>query len=57
MKITGMIIYDCQTLLARYEEQLEPENNSLEIYDTASEEFISFPKHFETLQKRLAETA
>lgn len=57
MKITGMLVYDVQTLLARYEERLEPESNSPEIYDTVSGEFVSFPKHLETLQKRLPETA
>jgi hypothetical protein len=57
MKITGMLVYDAQTLLARYEERVEPENNTLEIYDIVSGEFASFPKHFETLQKRLPKAA
>ncbi len=56
MKITGMLVYDVQSLLARYEERLEPESYVTEIYDTVSKEFVSFPKHLETLQKRLPET-
>lgn len=57
MKITGMLVYDVQTLLARYEERLEAEDNTPEIYDVVSGEFVSFPKHFETLQRRLSEKA
>ncbi len=57
MKITGMLVYDVQTLLASYKERLKPESNMLEIYDTVSKEFVSFPKHLETLQKQMPETA
>jgi hypothetical protein len=57
MKITGMLVYDVQILLAKYEERLDTENNSLEIYDTISTEFVSFPTHFENLQKRLPKAA
>jgi hypothetical protein len=57
MKITGMLVYDVQTLLAKYEERLEPKSETPELYDTVSKEFVSFPAHFETLQKRLPETA
>ncbi len=57
MKITGMLVYDVQILLAKYEERLNTENDSLEIYDTISLEFVSFPAHFETLKKRLPKSA
>lgn len=57
MKITGMLVYDVPILLARYEARFEPKSNKPEIYDTLSGEFAGFPKHFETLRKRLPETA
>jgi hypothetical protein len=57
MKITGMLVYDVQTLLAKYEDRLEPKGETPELYDTVSKGFVSFPAHFKTLQKRLPETA
>lgn len=56
MKIVGMLVYDVQILLAEYEERFNAQSNSLEIYDTISAEFVGFPRHFETLQKRLPES-
>jgi hypothetical protein len=53
MRIVGMLVFDVQILLAKYAERLKPESNELEIYDTVSAEFVNFPAHFETLQKRL----
>ena len=55
MNLTGMLVYDTQILLANYEERQEPESNRPELYDSVSGRFISFPAHFETLQKRLPE--
>lgn len=57
MNIVGMLVYDVQILRARFEERLNTEDNSLEIYDTVSAEFVNFPAHFETLGKRLPERA
>lgn len=57
MKIVGMLVFDVQILLAKYEERLNTENNSVEIYDTVSAEFVNFPEHFETLRKRLPKRA
>lgn len=54
MKITGMLVYDVQKLIAKYEKRFNEESNSFEIYDTVSAEFISFPNHFEIIHKKLA---
>lgn len=55
MGITGMLIYDVQLLLARYEKRTIPENGVIGLYDTVSDEFVNFPRHFLTLQERLRE--
>lgn len=53
MNITGMLVYNVQILLARYEERLKAESNAPDIYDSVSAQFVSFPGHFETLQNRI----
>ncbi len=53
MKITGMLVYDVQNLIAKYEERFNKESNSSELYDTVSAEFIKFPNHFEIIHKKL----
>lgn len=53
IKITGMLVYDVQNLIAKYEERFNAESNSFELYDTISAEFIKFPNHFEVIHKKL----
>lgn len=53
MGITGMLVYDVQILLAKYEEHRISANSKSDLYDIISNEFVSFPKHFATIQERI----
>ena len=53
LHITGMLVFDGQILLARYEERLDPELNENCVYDVVSEEYVSIPAHLGTLLNRL----
>lgn len=55
MKIDGMLVYDMQILLAKYEEQLDVKNSEQALYDLLSNRFVEFPSHLEDLQLRLPE--
>ena len=57
LKITGMLVYDVQILLARYEERFDSELNEAELFDVVSGEFIRFPAHLDALNRRLQESA
>ena len=52
-KITGMLVYDGQILLARYEEQVDSEAGENWLYDTTSKQFVTFPEHIDKLRKRV----
>ena len=54
-KVTGMLVYDGQTLLARYEERFYSEANENWLYDTISKQFVTFPTHFSVLRGLLPE--
>jgi len=45
MKITGMMVYDLQQLLARYEERVDPQNQWKALFDLVSNKFVNFPQH------------
>jgi hypothetical protein len=53
--ITGMLVFDGQVLLARYEERTDPEFGEDSLYDTVSGGFVRFPLHLNTLESRLSE--
>lgn len=53
--ITGMLVFDGDTLLARYEERLDPEFAEERLYDAVSDTFVRFPYHLSTLASRLPE--
>ncbi len=53
MGITGMLVYNVQLLLAKYEKRTMPESDVIGLFDTVSNEFVSFPKHFLALQEHL----
>lgn len=53
MGITGMLVYDVQLLLAKYEERILSETGQKGLFDVISNESISFPKHFVMLQEYL----
>ncbi len=53
MGITGMLVYDAQVLLARYEERLDSESGEMGMFDTVSDQFVRFPIHFDALHSRL----
>ena len=53
MSIAGMLVYDVQTLLARYE--LRVENGLDELFDLVSNRIVRFPDHVESLVKDLPE--
>src|SRR5215475_335497 len=54
-KVTGMLVYDLQILLARYEERFYSEADEDWLYDTVSEQFVTFPAHISKLRERLPE--
>jgi len=54
-EVAGMLVYDGQSLLARYEQRHHNEPGENSLYDTVSNEFVEFPKHLDTLRRRLPE--
>jgi|SRR5262245_16468248 len=55
LKVSGMLVYDGQTLLARYEERFYSEANENWLYDTISKQFVTFPTHTSILRGLLPE--
>ena len=54
MNIRGMLVYDMQHLLARYEERLDLKGSGCEeMFDSVSGEFVTLPRHFNNLDDRL----
>lgn len=54
LNIKGMLVYDVQHLLARYEERLDFKGSGgEEMFDSVSGEFVSLPRHFKNLDDRL----
>ena len=51
MGIVGMLVYDLQTLLARYEARVE--NGFDELFDLVSNRVVLFPAHLESLVRYL----
>jgi len=57
MGIAGMLVYDVQILLARYEERLDSELNEARMFDVVSGKIVRFPAHLDSLYSRLPESA
>jgi hypothetical protein len=57
MGIVGMLVYDVQILLARYEERIDSELNEARMFDVVSGEFVRFSAHLDALYHRLPESA
>jgi hypothetical protein len=57
MRITGMLVFDGQKLLARYEERVEPCTGKSHLYDAVSNEVVKFPAYLASLLPRLPERA
>lgn len=53
--VTGMLVFDGQVLLARYEERLDSKFGEACLYDVLSDKFVRFPTHLSTLVNRLPE--
>ena len=54
MNVVGMLVYDMQHLLARYEQRLDlMGSGSEEMFDVVSGEFVTLPEHFLKLDDRL----
>ena len=54
MNVVGMLVYDMQHLLARYEQRLDLKGSgSEEMFDVVSGEFVTLPEHFLKLHDRL----
>jgi hypothetical protein len=53
MKITGMLVFELQTLLARYEDKFVPGLNEARMYDLVSQQIVEFPGHLISLFRRL----
>jgi hypothetical protein len=54
MNIKGMLVYDVQHVLARYEERLDLKGSGTEeMFDSVSGEFVILPRHFNNLNDRL----
>jgi hypothetical protein len=54
--LKGMLVFDAQILLAHYEERVN-EFACSGLYDTISNEFVSFPFHLNNLKKQVPESA
>jgi hypothetical protein len=52
-QVTGMLVFDGQILLARYEKRVHPELCEERLYDLVSDEFVAFPCHLSALATRL----
>ena len=55
MEVEGMLVYDGQFLLARYEGRFDPKFKEDGLYDLLSNDFVRFPSHLEILRNRLPE--
>ena len=54
MSLKGMLVYDMQHLLARYEDRIDLKlSGAEEMFDSVTGMFVMFPEHLEALQKRL----
>jgi hypothetical protein len=54
MNLKGMLVYDVQHLLARYEDRLDLKGSGTEtMFDAVSGEFVLFPRHLIALDSRL----
>ena len=53
MKITGMLVYDVQRLLARYEEGVDTETGENNLFDLISNKPVIFPQHLIDIHKLL----
>jgi hypothetical protein len=54
MNLKGILVYDMQHLLARYEDRLDLKGSGTdEMFDGVSGEFVIFPRHLENLSNRL----
>ena len=57
MGIVGMLVYDVQILLARYEERVDSESDEAGMFDVVSGVYIRFPAHLDALYSRLPKSA
>ncbi|MGH9882047.1 MAG: hypothetical protein ACRD6N_11480, partial [Pyrinomonadaceae bacterium] len=56
MNVKGILVYDMQHLLARYEERIDLKGSGTEeMFDAVSGEFVILPRHLDALDKRLRE--
>ena len=54
MNLKGMLVYDMQHLLARYEERIDLKGSGTEeMFDAVSREFVMLPRHLDALDNRL----
>jgi hypothetical protein len=53
LDIAGMLVFDTQNLLARYEARRDPESDEPTLYDLVSDGFVKLPAHLEVLEKRV----
>lgn len=57
LRVTGLLVFDVQRLLARYHEQADPTTGEAVLYDVVSAEPVRFPQHWTALLSRLPEGA
>jgi hypothetical protein len=54
LSLKGMLVYEMQHLLARYEDRIDLRlSGTEEMFDGVSGEFVIFPRHLENLSNRL----
>ena len=53
--IGGMLVFDGEVLLARYDERHDPKVGANRLFDTVSNEFVIFPHHLTALEQRVPE--
>ena len=56
LRITGLLVFDVGTALARYESRLDSEGEEA-LFDVLSKEFVQMPDHLEVIASRLPDRA
>jgi hypothetical protein len=52
LQITGMLVFDLQNLLAKYETRINEQQQSL-LFDSVSNQWVRFPEHFAHVAARI----
>jgi hypothetical protein len=57
LRITGLLVYNVQIILARYEERSISENSDSELFDSVSNRRVIIPEHIADVAQRMPQRA